>query len=338
MRLIKTEDAEGHVLCHDITQIIPGKFKGRAFKKGHIVKKEDIPVLKSLGKNHLYIWEMKDNMVHENEAAEFIRDIAMGKNLKSGEIKEGKIEFISECDGILKVNRESLLKFNMLGEMMMATLSNNVPVKAGERVAGTRIIPLIIEREKLNHAKEILKNRSIVQVIPYKKKKIGIVTSGNEVYNGIIKDRFGPVIEKKVSEYGCEVIGQKICPDDTEEIYNAIEMFLKQGADIVCCTGGMSVDPDDLTPAAIKRTNADIITYGAPVLPGAMFMLAYKENKTIMGIPGCAMYNRITVFDMIFSRTVAGEKLSLRDIAEYGDGGFCRGCDECRYPNCGFGK
>ena len=291
MKCVKTQDAVGHVLCHDITQIIKDVKKGTAFRKGHIVTEEDIPVLLSLGKDNLYIWEKTEGILHENEAAEYLRDICMNENMIQSEVKEGKIELIAEIDGLLKIDVDKLRAVNSLGEMMIATRHTNTTVKKGDKLVGTRIIPLLIEQEKMEKAKEVAGDRPILSLIPFKKKKVGIVTTGNEVFYGRIKDTFGPVVAEKVKEFGADVIGQTIVNDDMEKITKAVEEFIEQGADMVLCTGGMSVDPDDKTPGAIKNTGARIVSYGAPVLPGAMMLLAYYEKDgrelPIVGLPGC---------------------------------------------------
>ncbi|MEG2985537.1 MAG: molybdopterin-binding protein [Peptostreptococcaceae bacterium] len=338
MKKIKTIDSVGHILCHDITQIIPGEFKGRAFKKGHVVKVEDIEKLLSLGKDNLYVFEKVEGMVHENDGAIFLKDITAGENLKFSEIKEGKIDFIADIDGLLKVDVDRLFELNCIDDIMMATLHNNYVVKKGLKVAGTRVIPLMVEQEKLDQAKSVIGNEKIINIVPFKKKKVGIVTTGNEVYHKRIVDKFGPIMKEKMNLYGCEVIGQIICPDNTDMIKEAIDDFLDQGAEIILCTGGMSVDPDDLTPAAIKKSGADIITYGSPILPGAMFLLAYKNDVAILGIPGCAMYSKITVLDVVLPRVLIDEKLTKKDIARYGQGGLCMSCETCNYPACNFAK
>jgi len=334
---IRVQDAVGSVLCHDITKIVPGEFKGVAFKKGHIIREEDIPSLLSLGKEHLYVWEKKEGMLHENEAAIRIKDLTAGEGLIFSDIKEGKIDFIAAVDGLLKIDKEELFKFNELGEMILASAHNNMPVKKGQKVAGTRVIPLVIEEEKIIKAESLISNK-IVQVMPIVGKKVGIVTTGNEVYHGRIKDAFGPVIMKKVAEYNCEVIGQTVLPDDKEKITRAIKEWIDKGAEMVICTGGMSVDPDDMTPSAIKDTGAEVVTYGAPVLPGAMLLVSYYGDIPILGLPGCVMYSRRTVFDLIVPRVLAGEKLKWKDIAQYGHGGLCLDCPVCSFPKCSFGK
>lgn len=277
-------------------------------------------------------------MIHENDAALFLKNLTGGDNLEFSEIKEGKIDFISKVEGILKIDVDDLLKLNLIDDIMLSTLHNNFVVKKGLKVAGTRVIPLLINENKLKEAKTVVGNKKIVNVLEFKAKKVGIVTTGNEIYYKRIADKFGPVIKDKLEKFGCEVIGQAICEDNKESIKKAINDFVNQGAQLICCTGGMSVDPDDVTPSAIKETGAALVTYGSPILPGAMFLLAYYGEVPIMGIPGCAMYNEITVFDIILPRILIDEKLTKLDIAKYGHGGLCMNCDVCTYPACNFGK
>ncbi|GAA0727699.1 molybdopterin-binding protein [Clostridium malenominatum] len=337
MKKIRVEEAVGSILCHDITKIIPGEFKGIGFKKGHVIREEDIPNLLALGKDHIYVWEKKEGIIHENEAALRIKELVAGEGLNFSDIKEGKIDFIAAEDGLLKINKEELCKFNSFGEMVLVTVHNNTPVKKGQKVAGTRIIPLIIEEEKILKAESTIVE-NIVKVVPIVGKKVGIVTTGNEVYHGRIKDAFGPVVMKKVEEYNCHVLGQTILPDHAEEITEAIKEWIDKGAEMVICTGGMSVDPDDLTPAAIKATGAEVVTYGAPVLPGSMLLVSYYGDIPILGLPGCVMYNKRTVFDLVLPRILSGEKLTLEGMVQYGHGGLCLDCEVCTFPKCSFGK
>jgi molybdenum cofactor synthesis domain-containing protein len=327
------------VLCHDITQIIKGVTKDAVFRKGHVIREEDIPVLLSVGKDHIYIWENNENMLHENEAARILYDICKSEHMSPSDVKEGKIEVIAQCDGVLKIDRELLKTINSLGEMMIASRHGDFPVKKGDKIAGTRVIPLVIEKEKMERAKLAADGRSIFKIMPYLKKKVGIVTTGNEVFYGRIQDTFTPVIIEKVSEYGAEVIGHEISTDRPEQIEECIRKLLGQGADMIICTGGMSVDPDDKTPAAIRSVAEKMITYGAPVLPGAMFLLAYYGNNIpIMGLPGCVMYAKRTIFDLVLPRMMAGEVLTAEDFQVLGEGGLCLSCPTCTFPNCGFGK
>ena len=303
------------------------------------VKAEDIPVLLSIGKEHLYIWEKDENMLHENEAAEILYGICHNEHIKPSEVKEGKIEAIATCDGLFKVDTERLIEINSIDQVMIATRHTNLAVKAGEKLAGTRVIPLLIEKEVMEEVKRATGHKPLLQILPFQHKKVGIVTTGSEVYKGRIQDAFGPVIRKKLEPFGAEVLGQRIVDDKIERITEAIEDFLAQGADMIICTGGMSVDPDDVTPSAIKAVGAEIISYGAPVLPGAMFLLGYYgEDIPVMGLPGCVMYAGATVFDLVLPRIMAGEKLSKRDLVKLGHGGLCTGCKPCVYPHCSFGK
>ncbi len=342
MKQIKTTEAVGHVLCHDITQIIKDVKKGPAFRKGHIVTEADIPVLLSLGKDNLYVWEKQEGMLHENEAAEILRAICMSDNMAASEVKEGKIELSSTVDGLFKVDTGRLNRINALGEIVIATRHGNTPVKKGDKLAGMRVIPLVIEQAKMDKAVDEAGNAPILHVLPFIHKKAGIVITGNEVYHKRIPDAFGPVIEAKLSEYDVELVGKTFMDDNAERITNAIRQYIDNGADLIICTGGMSVDPDDTTPTAIKNTGAKLVTYGAPVLPGAMFLLAYYEDgeKTvpILGLPGCVMYAKRTIFDLVLPRIMAGEKLTSQDLTQLGEGGLCLDCPVCTWPNCGFGK
>lgn len=338
MKQIKTEDAVGQMLCHDITQIIKDVSKGPIFRKGHIITEEDVPVLLSVGKDHVYIWENNENMMHENDAAEILCDVCRGENVGRGEVKEGKIELYAECSGVLKIDNERLYQVNSAGQMMIASIHGNFPVKKGDKLGGTRIIPLLIEKEKMERVREIADGRHIFNVRPFLPQKAGIVTTGNEVFYGRIQDTFTPVVERKLKEYNVDVMGKTMCDDSAEHIVSAIKGMLSHGADMIICTGGMSVDPDDRTPLAIRKVTDRVVTYGAPVLPGAMFMLAYAGNVPVMGLPGCVMYAGRTIFDLVLPRLLTGEKLEKQDFDCLGQGGFCLGCNVCTFPNCGFGK
>ncbi len=344
MKLIKTTEAVGHVICHDITRIIPGKEKGAVYKKGHIIKEEDIPVLLSVGKESLYVWENDENMLHEDEAAEILKKISVGdsKDFICTKPSEGKIEIKAGVRGLFKVDSKRLKEVNSFGEMMIATIHGNQRVEKGQRLAGTRIIPLVIEKEKLEKVSALVGVEPLFSIKEFKKMTYSIITTGNEVYKGLIKDAFGPVLKSKMDEYPTEFREQVILPDDKEKITDAICKQLDKGVDIILCSGGMSVDPDDCTPGAIKDAGANIISYGAPVLPGAMFLLAYVEKagkrSVILGLPGCVMYNRRTVFDLCLPRIMAGETITHESLVSYGEGGLCQNCEVCHFPNCGFGK
>lgn len=339
MKIVPVEDAVGMILAHDMTEIIPGKSKGAVFKKGHVIKKEDIPRLLNMGKEHIYIIEFKEGEVHENEAAIRMAKAAAGQGIELSEPSEGKVNLTSTHSGLLKVNFKALAEINIIEEIMFATLHTNQFISENTKIAGTRIIPLVINDEKIRAVEKIGENNfPIVEVMPLKKLKAGIVTTGNEVFYKRIEDKFGPVINEKFKELGCSVIRQIFSKDDSDMIAESIKTLIDEGADIITVTGGMSVDPDDVTPTGIKNSGASIISYGAPTLPGAMFLLSYIGDIPVLGLPGCVMYSKRTIFDLVVPRLAAGEKVSKEDIAKLGHGGLCSGCESCRYPNCSFGK
>lgn len=339
MKQIRIEDSVGCILSHDVTKIVPGEFKGRLFKKGHVIREEDIPKLLDIGKEHIYVWEPKKGQLHENDAAIRVKDLVLGQGCYiSEEIKEGKIDFFANTQGIVKINKDLLLKLNLLGEIIVSTIHNNTPVKKGEKIGVTRVIPLIIDEKKILEAEKIIKEK-IISVEEIKPKKAVLITTGNEVYKGRIKDAFLPVMKEKLEHYGSEIVKQIILPDNKEMITeNILKVIEEDKVDMIICTGGMSVDPDDVTPSAIKDCNGEIVTYGAPVLPGAMFLLAYYKNIPILGVPSCAMYSKRTIFDLVLPRILADEKLSFEDIARFGNGGMCLNCEICSFPHCSFGK
>lgn len=343
MKEIETAKAVGHVLCHDVTQIIRGEKKGPAFRKGHVICQEDIPVLLSMGKDHIYVWEKKEGILHENEAAQILYDICKNEYMEPSEVKEGKIELRATADGLLKIRKDGMLAVNMLGEMMIASRHDNTVVKKGDVLAGTRIIPLVIEEEKMNRAREAAGTEPLLKLLPFQKKNVGIVTTGNEVFYGRIKDTFTPVVKEKIEEFGSSVTMESLVGDEKEKIRDEIVHMIGKGAQLVVCTGGMSVDPDDRTPGAIADTGARVVTYGAPVLPGAMLMIAYykKEDGSeipVLGLPGCVMYAKRTIFDLMLPRVLADDPVTKEEIAALGVGGLCLNCKTCTFPNCGFGK
>ena len=351
-KILSVSDAVGTILSHDITEIRPDEFKGRAFKKGHIICEEDIAHLQRLGKEHLFILEIKEDEMHENDAAYAIATALAGSGIKlSGEPSEGKINLIAGKDGLLKINSEALLQFNILGEVACATIHNNSVVKEGQLIAGTRAIPLVVKKSVVEEAVRIAENaNSVLSVKELRKPKTGVVITGNEVYYGKIKDAFEPVIRKKIKNLDGEVTGVSFAPDDAKFIEDRIRELIAGGADLIITTGGMSVDPDDVTRFAIRNLGVEEIHYGSPVLPGSMFLVAYvsaEESRDslqyapaipILGIPACGMYANITVFDLVLPRVLAGERIGRKEIAELGHGGLCLKCETCRYPVCPFGK
>lgn len=341
MKLIRTEDAVGSVLCHDLTQIIKGVTKDAVFRKGHIVQPEDIPVLLSIGKEHLYVWEADESMLHENDAARILVDLCKSEGMSESAVKEGKIELAAAVDGLFKVDSKRLQLVNSFGQMMIATRHGNTPVHKGDKLCGTRIIPLVIEKEKMQRVQELCGAEPLLKLLPYKIKRAAVLATGSEVFHGRIKDTFTPVIEAKLAEFGVEVIHKEILDDAPEQITAAIKKAIEEkGAELVLCTGGMSVDPDDQTPLAIKNTGARIVSYGAPVLPGAMFLLAYygEAQVPVLGLPGCVMYAKRTIFDLALPRVLARDLITAEELAALGEGGLCLNCAVCTYPACGFGK
>ncbi len=355
LKTISVTEAVGTVLAHDITEIRKGEFKGRAFKKGHIVKKEDVCHLQRLGKEHLFVLNVSDDEMHEDEAA-----LAMARALKGEgvglqeEPKEGKINLIAERDGLLIVQKDTLLQFNMLGDVMCASLHSHSLVKKGQVVAGTRAIPLVIKKKVIEEALRRIDEANesgVIAVKQMKKPKAGIVITGNEVYHGRIKDAFAPIITQKIKDFGGEIIGTYYAPDDASCIEERLRELMDAGADLLITTGGMSVDPDDVTRFAIRNLGVPEFHYGSAVLPGAMILVAYVNRRNgngkrshapsfvpVLGIPACGMYSKTTVFDLILPRVLAGEHIGRKELAELGHGGLCLHCEECRYPVCPFGK
>jgi Probable molybdopterin binding domain len=339
MKQVRVEAAVGMVLGHDITRIVPGKCKGPAFKKGQVIAAGDIPRLLEIGKEHVFAFTLDDGQVHENDAARRIARAAAGPGLTLTEPVEGKVNLVASETGLLKVNVDALYRLNAVTDVMFATLHNNRPVAPATPVAGTRVIPLTVAEETVAEAEAVCRGDiSLIQVKPFKPCNVGIVTTGSEVFHGRIEDRFGPVVHVKFAELGSRVLRQVFVPDDIDMTVDAIGRLIEDGADLIAVTGGMSVDPDDLTPSSIRAAGGDVVTYGAPVLPGAMFMLAYIGDVPVVGLPGCVMYYQTSIFDLVVPRILAGERVTREDIIAMGHGGFCSGCDTCRYPDCGFGK
>ena len=381
-RTVPVQQAVGTVLAHDITEIRKDEFKGPAFRKGHVVRQEDLCHLQRLGKEHLFVLEIADDEMHEDDAARAIAAVLMGEGVMvKGDPREGKITIIASRDGLFKVNVDALREFNLLGDVMCATLHTNTVVCKGREVAGTRAIPLVVKKSVIEAAERLARNvrsagftvrsTGVVEVKEIRKPRAGVVITGNEVYHGRIKDAFAPIIAKKVEEYGGEIVGMYYAPDDEKYIEDRLRELLNAGADLLITTGGMSVDPDDVTRFAIRNLGASDITYGSAVLPGAMVLVGYieagqgeteawreRETKTepgmgngisprhrippspipVLGIPACGMYHRTTVFDLILPRVLAGERIGRAELAELGHGGLCLHCQECRYPVCPFGK
>jgi molybdenum cofactor synthesis domain-containing protein len=340
LKKIQLQDAVGTKLAHDITEIRPGEFKGAAFQKGHTVCNEDLCHLQKLGKNHLYLIDLAEGEIHENQAAAILAAGLAGEGVKwQNEPREGKIQLFAERDGLFTVNTASLAAFNMVDEVMCATLHNHTLVKKGELVAATRAIPLVMKRAPVERAAAIAQpNGATLSVKVLRQAKVGLVITGNEVYQGLIEDRFAPILSEKLTALGCEVGGLEFAPDDTGLISRAIRSHLGRGCDLLILSGGMSVDPDDVTRQGIRQAGATEMYYGAAVLPGAMFLAAYIGDVPLLGVPACGLHHRITVLDLVLPRILAGEKIGKAELAFLGHGGLCKDCPECSYPHCPFGK
>lgn len=338
MKEVRAEQAVGMVLCHDLTEIVPQKRKGARFRKGHIVREEDIPTLLDMGKKHLYVWDLEEGFVHEDDAARRMAAAAVGQGVTLTEPKEGKIDMRAEFEGLLRINVDALNALNSLENICFATIRRNRVAAKGKHLGGMRVIPLVVEEALLERFEEICRDMGpVVEVVPLKQAKIGIVTTGSEIQEGRIPDGFGPVLRKKAEELHCTVVGQVFPGDDPAAITQCIQDFLAEGCDLVEVSGGMSVDPDDRTPLAIRNCGGEIVTYGTPVLPGAMLMLSYVDGVPVLGLPGCVMFHQRTVYDLVVPRILAGEKLTRQDFVTLGHGGQCQNCPVCHWPDCGFG-
>jgi len=339
MHSLPIHQAVGCVLAHDVTRIVPGRSKGPAFKKGHIVREQDIEPLLDMGKANIYVLKLSSDQVHEDDAARRIAAAAAGPGLKMSLPAEGRINLIAEFPGLLKVDVPALRSLNTIQDVVFATLHSNHRVDAGQPVAGTRVIPLAVPERLVAEAEMVCRrNQPLIALKSFDALRVGMIVTGCEVFLGRIKDQFGPVVDKKFKALGSSITRRIYVSDDVARTVEAVRSLMEDGVQMVVLTGGMSVDPDDLTATGIRSAGAEVVTYGAPTFPGAMFMLAYIGDVPVLGLPGCVMYHRTSIFDLVVPRLMAGERLLHEDIAGLGHGGFCVGCTECRYPVCGFGK
>lgn len=340
MTKIKVEEAIGTRLAHDITEVRPGEYKGASFRRGYKVQASDVCRLMRLGKRHLYVLDLDASQVHEDDAVVELATALAGPGVTFGrEPQEGKLQLTAAYTGLFKVNTEALVDFNQIPDVMCAALHNNVPVHRGQILAGTRAIPLVIDRTVLDRAVALADQRGpIFCVKTYHRRNVRLVVTGSEVYDGLIEDRFEAIVRRKLAAFGATLRETVILPDDTERIADTVRRFAAADTDMIITTGGMSVDPDDVTRHGIRQAGADTVYYGAAVLPGAMFQLAYKEDLPIVGIPACGLYHQTTVFDLVLPRLLAGERMDDRDLARFAVGGLCLNCPECRYPACPMGK
>ncbi len=339
LKKVKLEEAIGMTIGHDVTKVVPGEFKGAAFRRGHTLKREDIPELLSMGKEHIYIIEEEEGEVHEEEAALRIAEAVAGSEFELSKPREGKINIKSSISGLLKINKSLLGEINSIPNISLATLHENTNCRPGTIVAGTKIIPLYIAEDRLKKIEELCRNKGkVFQIIPFKEKKVGIVITGNEIYKGRIKDKFGDYLKNKVEPLGSVINHHTIVPDDEDIIASAILEMRDKGSEVIFVCSGLSVDPDDVTVEGVKKSGAKIISYGAPVMPGAMFLLAMLGDIPILGAPAAVIFNDTTIIDVILPRVLAGEEISRQDIIDMGHGGLCLDCADCIYPICPFCK
>ena len=339
LRKVKVEEAIGLALAHDVTKVVPGVSKGPGFRRGHVIRQEDIPELLKLGKEHVYVLELREGELHEEEAARRISQAIGGGGIEFTEPSEGRVNLKAQVFGLLKVNKDLLRRINSIGDIVVSTLHNLTVCQPGTTVAGTRIIPLIIDETIIKRVEELCQqNGRVVEVLPFRRRKVGAIITGNEVFKGRIEDGFGPIIRRKVKQLGSVLEHKVIVPDDAEVIARAMKELICKGVEVVIICGGLSVDPDDVTAEGVRGAGARIISYGAPVLPGSMFLYAVYQGVPILGAPACVLYNPTTILDLILPRVLAGDQVSREDIIDLGHGGLCLGCRRCSFPVCPFGK
>ncbi|MBP3652725.1 MAG: molybdopterin-binding protein [Clostridia bacterium] len=337
MKKISVENAVGMELCHDITEMKDG-FKGAAFRRGHIIREEDIPHLLNLGKKSVFIWEENAGEIHEEDCARRMAAMASVQGAHYTEPSEGKVLLLADERGMFRVNRELLRRINSIGDITITTLPDHYPVEKGARLASMRIVPLVTREEQIIEAEEMCSGERLLELRPYRPRRIGVIITGSEVYSGRIKDKFEPVVRRKMENYPAEIVGITICDDQLDMIVDAAKTHLEKGADFLIFTGGMSVDPDDLTPSAIRKLGAEIVTHGVPAQPGNMTLVAYLGDVPILGVPGAAISLPTTIFDVLLPQVFAGDRITKEELIALGDGGLCQMCANCRWPNCSFGR
>ncbi|MBR0228365.1 MAG: molybdopterin-binding protein [Clostridia bacterium] len=337
MKKIRVEDAVGLTLCHDLTEMKDG-FKGAAFKRGHVIGSADIPRMLDMGKRTVFVWEENAGEIHEEDAALRMAAMAPVEGARYTAPAEGKVLLLSEREGMLRVDTALLREINSIGDLTISTLPDHYPVKPGMRLASMRIVPLVTKEEQIIRAESLCAGRKLLDLLPYKPLKAGIIITGSEIYHGRIQDKFEAVARKKLNAYPGEVIGAAVCDDDLDMLVSAARDFLSKGADFLIFSGGMSVDPDDLTPSAIRHLGCEVVTHGVPSQPGNMTMLAYLGDIPVMGVPGAAVSLPTTIFDVLLPQVYAGLKFTKDDLIRLGDGGLCQLCPACHFPNCTFGR
>lgn len=337
MKKVKVQDAIGMTLCHDITAMVDG-FKGAAFKRGHVVTQEDIPRLLDIGKQHVFIWEENAGEIHEEDAARRLSQMTTVNGAHYGSISEGKVQLFADQDGMFRVDKALLAAVNRIGDITITTLPDHYPVKAGDRLASMRIVPLVTEERQIAEAEALCAGKQLYDLRPFKPLKVGIIITGSEIYHGRIKDKFERVARAKLAHYPAEILGVHVCDDELDMIVGAGRALLAEGAELLIFSGGMSVDPDDLTPSAIREMGAEIVSYGVPSQPGNMTLVAYLDQAALLGVPGAAISRPTTMFDVLLPQIFCGDPLTKDDLIRLGEGGLCQMCDNCHFPNCTFGR
>ena len=337
MKKVKVQDAIGMTLCHDITAMVDG-FKGAAFKRGHVITQEDIPKLLDIGKQHIFIWEENAGEIHEEDAARRLSQMTTVNGAHYGSISEGKVQLFADQDGMFRVDKALLAAVNRIGDITITTLPDHYPVKAGDRLASMRIVPLVTEERQIAEAEALCADKQLYDLRPFKPLKVGIFITGSEIYHGRIKDKFERVARAKLAHYPAEILGVHVCDDELDMIVGAGRTLLAEGAELLIFSGGMSVDPDDLTPSAIREMGAEIVSYGVPSQPGNMTLVAYLDQAALLGVPGAAISRPTTMFDVLLPQIFCGDPLTKDDLIRLGEGGLCQMCDNCHFPNCTFGR
>lgn len=337
MKKVKVQDAIGMTLCHDITAMVDG-FKGAAFKRGHVITQEDIPKLLDIGKQHVFIWEENAGEIHEEDAARRLSQMTTVNGAHYGSISEGKVQLFADQDGMFRVDKALLAAVNRIGDITITTLPDHYPVKAGDRLASMRIVPLVTEERQIAEAEALCADKQLYDLRPFKPLKVGIIITGSEIYHGRIKDKFERVARAKLAHYPAEILGVHVCDDELDMIVGAGRTLLAEGAELLIFSGGMSVDPDDLTPSAIREMGAEIVSYGVPSQPGNMTLVAYLDQAALLGVPGAAISRPTTIFDVLLPQIFCGDPLTKDDLIRLGEGGLCQMCDNCNFPNCTFGR
>ena len=341
LKAVSVEQAVGKRALHDMTLILPGKSKGAAFTHGQQITVGDLCRLQQMGRRTIYLEEenrITPEWVHENQAAVAFAQAMAGDGVTFEEPpREGRINLVADRDGLLLVDEERLEQFNMIPGVMCAGRRSCTVVHQQRTVAATRAIPLLIPRADFEKALIVLGDAPLFKVLPMRRARVGILVTGSEVFQGLIEDQFVPIITAKVERHGCSVVQSLIVPDDRRAIVDGIANLVESGADLVVTTAGLSVDPDDVTRQGLIDAGATDLLHGAPIIPGAMLLLANIGTVQVIGVPACALYFKTTGFDLLLPRLLAGLKTTRRDLAKLGHGAFCLACKTCTFPKCPFG-